>query len=707
VTEGFAELFWPPSRLAEGVEALAGLLRLPVAVCAPRAGPVPEAADVRGVERSVEHAAARLGLELEPLAGPATRSIASAVSGLPTVVQAFEGQARGFLLIVARRGNRLSLLAPDGSVQERAVLALRDLLASPIVATFSRELINVLAESGVPPDRQRAVTRWMFEHRLTWFQDGWHLRIPPSGPWRDLLAHAGVFRRLGWMLVAYTALNALWIGSWWLIGDAALEGIVEPSLLFAWALMLVTTIPLRLVVSRSQAKISVAAGALLKRRLLAGALRLDLDEIRAEGSGQLMGRVFESEAVETLALTGGLLSLLASVEILGAVAVLALGAGGPWHAVSLVAWVALTLAVAHRFGRTLDDWTRLRIEITHALVEKMVGHRTRLAQEPRSRWHDGEDQELERYHRESRNLDVAMARVSALVPRGWLVLGTCGLAVPFATTDAPIGALAAAAGGILLGYRALARFSSGLLHLTAARTAWRNVAPLFHAAARPVAVGAVPARSTATRSGEQGPALLEAEELTFKHALAAAPVLKGASLRIHEGDRILLVAESGAGKSTLVSLLAGLRHPSTGLLLCSGLDLHTLGEAGWRRDVALAPQFHENHVLPDTMAFNLLLGRGWPPSPGDLEEARSLCAELGLDALLARMPGDLQQMVGESGWQLSHGERSRLYLARAILQRADVVVLDESFAALDHDNLVRCLEVARRRARALLVIAHP
>ena len=64
------------------------------------------------------------------------------------------------------------------------------------------------------------------------------------------------------------------------------------------------------------------------------------------------------------------------------------------------------------------------------------------------------------------------------------------------------------------------------------------------------------------------------------------------------------------------------------------------------------------------------------------------------------------QMVGESGWQLSHGEKSRVFLARALLQDADLVILDESFAALDPENLKRSLECVKKRAKSLLVIAH-
>jgi ATP-binding cassette subfamily B protein len=148
-------------------------------------------------------------------------------------------------------------------------------------------------------------------------------------------------------------------------------------------------------------------------------------------------------------------------------------------------------------------------------------------------------------------------------------------------------------------------------------------------------------------------------------------------------------------------------RPQSGLLLARGLDRQTLGGKAWRRSVAAAPQFHENHVLTGTFAFNLLMGReGWITQK-DHAEAQAICEELGLGPLLEKMPAGMLQMIGETGWQLSHGERSRLYIARALMQDADVLIFDESFAALDPENVRRALECVLRRARSVLVIAHP
>ena len=122
---------------------------------------------------------------------------------------------------------------------------------------------------------------------------------------------------------------------------------------------------------------------------------------------------------------------------------------------------------------------------------------------------------------------------------------------------------------------------------------------------------------------------------------------------------------------------------------------------------AAAPQSNENYIYSGTLAFNLLMGRNWPAKPEDLEQAETVCRELGLGGLIDRMPCGLHQPVGESGWQLSNGERSRVFVARAILQRTELLILDESLGALDPETLPCVLECIRRRVSTLMVIAHP
>src|SRR5262249_12603507 len=196
-------------------------------------------------------------------------------------------------------------------------------------------------------------------------------------------------------------------------------------------------------------------------------------------------------------------------------------------------------------------------------------------------------------------------------------------------------------------------------------------------------------------------------DVGFRYQGRAEPVLTGCALDVRRGDRVLLEGPSGGGKSTLGALLAGLRVPDAGALSLGGVDQRALGLARWRGRVGAAPQFHENHVFSASMLFNLLLGRAWPPRREDGAGAEACVRELDLGPLLARRPWGLEQLVGDSGWQLSHGERSRLFIARSLLQPLDVRVLDESFAALDPETLERTLACVLRRAETLVVIAHP
>ena len=142
-----------------------------------------------------------------------------------------------------------------------------------------------------------------------------------------------------WLGVAHFLEYLLLMAAWWLMGQAALSGRLDRGWLLAWVLLLFTLIPLRLLSTWLQGLMGIGVGGLLKLRLLAGALRLEPDEIRHQGAGELLGRVIESDAVESLALSGGFLALVAAIELAMSAGVLYAGAGGGLQALSLACWV--------------------------------------------------------------------------------------------------------------------------------------------------------------------------------------------------------------------------------------------------------------------------------------------------------------------------------------------------------------------------------
>ena len=495
----------------------------------------------------------------------------------------------------------------------------------------------------------------------------------------------------------------------------------------AWALLLLTALPFQWLTNLAQSQLATSLGSFFKQRLLYGALQLQPDAVRHEGAGHFLGRVLASDALEQLALGGGFVALLALLQVGIAGVVLALGIGGGWHAALLGGWLLFTLGLGYRYFVDHRAWNHMHRALTNDLVERMVGHRTRLAQEDRAHWHDTEDGVLQVYLDQLQRADQSGGWFKAIVVRGWMGLGLGWLFLTLGQGQPAAATVAVSLGGVLLAQQALSSIVLGVQSVVAALLAWQEVRLLFQAAIQPPAM--VPAPNVNVLIAPSGllpalqnpvapprpRALLTLHEVEFRYRAGGRAIVQNGNLEICEGDRLLLEGPSGGGKSTLVietlyKAAARRLHnaaDASGLLLLGGLDQQTIGSDYWRQRVVAAPQFHENHVLTGSLAFNLLMGRRWPPQPEDLVAAEMVCQELGLGELLARMPAGLQQIVGESGWQLSHGERSRLYIARAILQQADLIILDESFGALDPVTLEGALRAVLARARTLLVIAHP
>jgi ATP-binding cassette, subfamily B, bacterial len=700
---------WPASRLGEALSVLAQHSRLATREVDV---PVPEPHVVADPELTgswIESTAAWLGIEAHAVESPYIGVDQLLAKAGPAVLR-LPGDEPRFVLLARSRTRRPRLLSPDLKLVPVALDVLRAALCAELERPVVGEVDRLLDVAEVPPRRRaRTRQRMLRDHIVNRVVDGcWLLHAGAGASFLRQLAQAGCARYLALLLATFSAQFGLYVLSWWLIGRAVLAGTMDRGLLAGWALILGTMTLISLAASWSVGMLTLHIGGAIKQRLLAGALRLAPEEIRQQGAGQLLGRVLQSSEFESLSLSGGIQVLMCALELLAALPILAQGAGGATHILLLAAMLGLGAAVVIMHWRAYQGRMDVRLDLTHELVEKMVGHRTCLAQEDRRRWHDREDQLLDQYFRLFQRTDRAAVILTTIVPRGWLLVGMVGLLPALLDGQPTSGSLAVAVGGVLLVYNTFRRAAVGVIPLIEARITWSRVVEMFKASRRPVDP-ASPTVALRHRAGVAavGAELLSAHDLQFRYGDRARPVLQNLDLQIRIGDRILLEGPSGSGKSTLGAVLAGLRTASAGLLLLHGLDLRTLAAAGWRRRVVMAPQFHENHIFVGTFAFNLMMGRRWPAREDDLEEAQAICRELGLGGLLDRMPSGLQQMLGETGWQLSHGERSRVYIARALLQRPDLLILDESFAALDPETLRISLDCVLRRASSLLVIAHP
>ena len=698
-------LAWPAAQLGEALESLARQSGLAGDAESPEV-PGGTLADGQQLDAWVCSAAAISGFEAEPVEAPYSELEGLVRGGAPALLR-LSGEPRFIALLATRRGTA-TIIGCDRARHKVPVETVRHALCRNMEQQVGPGIDALLERARVPRRRRARARNTILGDRLSAARmtGSYLLRMPPGDSFLRQLRQARMPRYLLAFLGGHMVQYLVMMLAWWVIGRSALKGDLDHGWMVAWALLLITVIPFQLLVMWSQGRLAIGAGGLLKQRLLFGALKLDPEEIRHQGAGQLLGRVMESGAVESMALSAGLLGVLSLVELALAASVLVLGAGGGIHGVLLLATVAGALALGWQQYRRSGAWTESRLEMTHDLVERMVGHRTRLVQERRERWHDGEDQALERYMELSTRLDHTSIWLSGVVQRGWMILGVVGLAPAFISGQGSATTLAVGLGGVILASQALSKLVGSMSSITGVAIAWRQVAPLYHAAARHRERSSAAALASLSERPKDQP-VVEAQEVVFRYRQQGAPVLRGCSLNINPRDRLLLEGPSGGGKSTLASVLTGIRKPESGLLLAGGLDMQTLGLEGWRRAVVAAPQFHENHVLTGTFAFNLLMGRRWPATGEDLAEAESICRELGLGALLDRMPAGLQQVVGDTGWRLSHGERSRLFMARALLQGADLVVLDESFAALDPESLDCALRCVLQRSPALLVIAHP
>ena len=187
-------------------------------------------------------------------------------------------------------------------------------------------------------------------------------------------------------------------------------------------------------------------------------------------------------------------------------------------------------------------------------------------------------------------------------------------------------------------------------------------------------------RERETDAGTHPPTLARAIELRgVRLAYDRSVVFDGLDLEIPRGSITAIIGPSGSGKTTIVDLVTGLLVPEAGRVLLDGVPLEETDRRAWRRCIGYVTQ--ETLLFNETIRTNVTLG---DPALSDAEVERAL-REAGAWSFVQARPEGLLAPVGERGAMLSGGQRQRIAIARALVHRPQLLILDEATAALDPD----------------------
>ncbi|MFI1091131.1 NHLP family bacteriocin export ABC transporter peptidase/permease/ATPase subunit [Streptomyces sp. NPDC020917] len=190
------------------------------------------------------------------------------------------------------------------------------------------------------------------------------------------------------------------------------------------------------------------------------------------------------------------------------------------------------------------------------------------------------------------------------------------------------------------------------------------------------------------------------ENVTFGYSPLDQPLLNGFSLRVGPGQQVALVGGSGSGKSTVSRLISGLYRPWEGVIRIDGQRLEDIPQSALAASVSFVDQ--DVFLFEGTVRDNVAL---WDPSIGD-EAVLEALRDAAVDDVVARRPGGIRSRVEQDGRNFSGGQRQRLEIARALVRRPSVLVLDEVTSALDAETERLIIDNLRRRGCACVVIAH-
>ncbi|KMN70470.1 ATP-binding/permease CydC [Bacillus cereus] len=170
---------------------------------------------------------------------------------------------------------------------------------------------------------------------------------------------------------------------------------------------------------------------------------------------------------------------------------------------------------------------------------------------------------------------------------------------------------------------------------------------------------------------------LKLQDIKVNNTESEKAILEGINFTWEGNGAIGVIGESGAGKSTLIDVLAGFLSPSSGKILVNGVEVDGSTREDWQKNIAYIPQ--QPYIFPLSLMDNI---RFYETNATD-EEVERVINEVGLRSLVTSLPNGIHERIGEGGRMLSGGQEQRVAMARALLSKKPIILLDEPTAHLD------------------------
>jgi len=530
---------------------------------------------------------------------------------------------------------------------------------------------------------------------------------------------ASRYRRLVLVFLLFTVVSAVIT----IVGAAKLPDPLATVLLLAAAIAGLAVLDAGIGVVTRWLSARIGEGLILdlRRAVFSHVQRMPIAFFTRTRTGALVSRLDNDVIGAQAALTDTLASLVSNVIQL--VLVLAVMIGLAWQVTVLaLVLVPLFLLPARRIGGTIAGLRResanLNAGMTSQMTERFSAPGATLV-----KLFGRPEREADEFGTKAarvRDIGVRTAMVSRVFTTSLSLLSALAQALVYG-----LGGYLAVTGRIAPGtvvsmalllsrlYGPLAELSNARVNVMSAIVSFERVFEVLDLrpmitekpTARPLPEGPVSVRLRDVRFGYPSAAavsLASLEEVATLDERGGEQVLHGIDLDVPAGSLVALVGSSGAGKSTMAGLLPRLYDVDSGAVELSGVDVRDLSFDAIRSAVGVVTQ--DGHLFHDTIRANLRYAR---PEATDAELVDAL-RRARLGELLDSMPDGLDTLVGERGYRLSGGERQRLTIARLLLARPAVVVLDEATAHLDSESEAAVQEALTEalHGRTALVIAH-